>query len=293
MIKALVLFFNEALSLRTLFLQERPAAILAFGGYVSAPVLLAARLSNIPYFLQEQNTVPGLVNRLFNRKAQCTFLGFPVAGRFRLRGKTVLTGVPVRTVSGTYADFAYPAGFDVSQPSILICGGSQGAASMNRLLIPMVKNLCADGIQVIWQTGSASFSEINTAFSGTTGLYTFDSIADMYPFYRRVKIVVGRAGASTIAELAYFGIPCFLIPLPWAADNHQWLNAGYVESQDWGYRIAQDKNCSSIIEKQVRELLADSKKYERVCRKALDHSPAQAAHEIAEKLTACCGGSTC
>jgi UDP-N-acetylglucosamine--N-acetylmuramyl-(pentapeptide) pyrophosphoryl-undecaprenol N-acetylglucosamine transferase len=277
-------FLRGTMTMRTEFRRERPTAVIAFGGYVCAPVLMAARLSGVPYFLQEQNTVPGLVNRLFASGARCSFLGFELAGRKRLAGATRVTGTPVRQVSGRYDGFAYPTGFNRSKTTVLISGGSQGAASMNTALIEPVKRIIGKGIQVVWQTGAASNAEIIKKIGRRKNAFIFESIDDLYPFYSRARCVVCRAGASTLSEAAYFGLPCVMVPLPWAAENHQWINAGLVESQGWGVRVAQSEQCGEKVLAAVTEIITDDAVIERMSRQALNNSPVNAATDIVKAI---------
>ncbi len=284
-IKALFAFANSVRRMLALFKKQRPDAVIAFGGYVSAPVLAAARMMKIPYFLQEQNTIPGMVIRRFSRKARMTFLGFPIVEDWTLKGNTIITRTPVRSIAGTYAEFDYPEGFDRDKRCILICGGSQGAASMNTCLVEAVKNLNEKGNQIVWQTGSYSCETICAQVGHREGVYVFDTLDDLYPYYACAKVVIGRSGASTLNEIAYFGLPCVLIPLPWSAENHQWMNAGYVESQGWGFRIPQDDNCGKLVEETVMRILTDNELHETMCRKALNFTPANAASEIVDTIT--------
>jgi UDP-N-acetylglucosamine--N-acetylmuramyl-(pentapeptide) pyrophosphoryl-undecaprenol N-acetylglucosamine transferase len=279
-VTALFSLARELGAMSAFFKRERYDALIAFGGYVSAPALAAARMRSMPYFLHEQNTVPGLVNKLFARSAACCFLGFPLVEKRTLKGETRITGTPVRKTKGTYDDFDYPQGFDRTKKCMLISGGSQGAASMNKLLIEPVATMCARGMQVVWQTGPVSRDEVAKALEGYPNAFVFDSIDDLYPYYARSRLVLCRAGAGTLSEVAYFGLPAIMIPLPWASENHQWSNAGLVEHQGWGIRIAQNNGCAQEVVKAMETMLDNKRHYERMCQKALDNSPHSAAADI-------------
>ena len=281
---ALVNFMMELFRMRSLFIRNRPGAIIAFGGYVCAPVLGAARLASVPYFIHEQNTVPGLVNRIFSSAARQVFLGFPIMGKKRLRGRTMVSGTPVRESEKGYEKYSYPYGFNRKKKIILICGGSQGAQSMNSCLTGPVQRWVAQGFQVVWQTGNAGYAEVVRSVGSRGELFVFPSIDDLYPYYAVAKAVIGRAGASTLAEIAYFGLPCVLIPLPWAAENHQWMNAGVAEAQGWGIRVKQDEQCCAQVEQAIKRIMADTGVFETMSRNALDHSPANAAKTIVETI---------
>ncbi len=283
-IRAALSFARAVKQTRERFRSMNPDAVIAFGGYVCGPALAAARLTGTPYYLQEQNTVPGVVTRWFSARARATFLGFPLAARYQLRGRTTVTGTPVRPIQGAYEDFAYPDGFDVQAQTVLICGGSQGAASMNTALLESIAAVAQRGVQIVWQTGKATCEQVRNRMKSHANVFVFESIPDLYPFYARAKLVVCRAGASTLSEVAYFGLPCVLIPLPWSAEDHQWMNAGFVENQGWGVRIAQDHDCGTQVKNAIDAMLGDMTQYEGMCRKALDSSPTNAAADIVETI---------
>jgi len=280
---AVLRFFTGTFRMRSLFKNDGPNAVIAFGGYVCAPALAAAWLASIPFFIHEQNTVLGLVNRLFFKSARKVFLGFPLSKERNKGGPAVVTGTPVRSPEGI-GHFSYPETFDKKKKTILICGGSQGAQSMNICLVKTVKALLSSGVQIVWQTGAAGHHEVINALTAMHGAFVFPLIDDLYPYYAVAKAVVCRSGASTLAEIAYFGLPCVMVPLPWAAENHQWTNAGVVQSQGWGIRVKQDEQCGGRVELEVRRILDDEKVFETMSKKALDNSPVNAARVITETI---------
>ena len=272
-------FAGALIYMNAYFKENRPDAVIAFGGYVCAPVLAAARMKKIPYFLQEQNSVPGFVNRVFSSRAKSSFLGYPL--NMKRKGKCEITGTPIRTVINTFDNFRYPEHFNKTDKAVLICGGSQGAASMNDCLIEPIEKILKKGLQVLWQTGSFSYEKIVNRFGGFENAFIFDTVDDLYPYYAVSNVVICRSGASTLNEIAYFGLPCITIPLPWAAENHQWMNAAHVENAGWAIRVAQDKNCSMNVERSLNNLLSNRELYENMSQKALDDSPAGSAAVIA------------
>jgi UDP-N-acetylglucosamine--N-acetylmuramyl-(pentapeptide) pyrophosphoryl-undecaprenol N-acetylglucosamine transferase len=209
-------------------------------------------------------------------------LGYPITGPWKLNGKTVVTGTPVRTMTLSVTQFTYPEGYDPNATTIVICGGSQGAASMNESLIGPVKKMADNGLQIVWQTGTPSFDKITCQMSGYQRLFIFAVIHDLYPYYEHAKVLICRAGASTLSEAAYFGLPCIMIPLPWAADNHQWKNAGIVEQQGWGIRVDQNEQCGTKVEQAVFQIVTNTLQYTKMRQKALLNSPAHSAAKIVE-----------
>jgi UDP-N-acetylglucosamine--N-acetylmuramyl-(pentapeptide) pyrophosphoryl-undecaprenol N-acetylglucosamine transferase len=266
-----------------LFIKSKPAAIVAFGGYVCAPVLAAARILSIPYFIHEQNTVPGLVNRIFASHARKVFAGLPLTTGDRFAIPVEMTGTPVRRREESYEGFSYPPGFKKAEKTILVCGGSQGAQSMNDYLKEPVRQWAAQGYQIVWQTGDAGYPSIRASVQTIKNVFVFATLDDLYPYYAVSLMAIGRAGASTIAELAYFGLPCVLLPLPWAADNHQWTNAGVVEEQGWGIRVKQDASCPAEVDTAVTKIVKDKRTYETMRTMALKHARSDAAGAIVRK----------
>jgi UDP-N-acetylglucosamine--N-acetylmuramyl-(pentapeptide) pyrophosphoryl-undecaprenol N-acetylglucosamine transferase len=281
--KALLQCFAGFLQSSILFIKNRPAAVIAFGGYVCAPVLAAARLLSIPYFIHEQNTAVGLVNRVFATRCRKFFAGLPMVAGKKIRDYE-MTGTPVRERERNYEQFAYPSGFDGAKMTILICGGSQGAQSMNECLREPVVRWAAKGYQIVWQTGTAGYRDIAAYTQSAANIFVFSTLDDLYPFYSVASLVIGRAGASTLAEVAYFGLPCVLIPLPWAADNHQWTNAGVVEEQGWGIRVKQDDQCHARVDASVMAIVTDKQRCETMKAQSLLHAPLNAAQTIVRKV---------
>lgn len=264
------------------FLKREPDTVIAFGGYVCMPVLLAAKLRKIPVFIQEQNSVPGLVNRLMSGYAKKSFLGLPLDEDRSLKGETLLTGNPVRDKDRSYDSLADTVGLKNNKKSILICGGSQGAASMNRKLVNSVKLLSEEGYQIIWQSGDVSYIEIKREFENNENVKIFETFEDLYPIYYNVDIIIGRSGASTLAEAALFNLPIVMIPLPWSAEDHQKKNASLIEKQGWGVVVVQDENCSQKVYEEVKNILNNG--YEKMVTAARRNSPATAADEIVKEI---------
>lgn len=265
--------------------SENIDAVIAYGGYVCGPVLFAARLLKIPFFLHEQNSVPGVVNRYFAKRAEKIFLGLPLAPGSSLKGLCKVVGNPVRDRLDDYSDFDFPEAVDRTKKTILICGGSQGAMSMNKVLVEAVKALSSQAYQVIWQTGKPGLAEIQDAFKGDENVIALASMNDLYPYYSIATLLIGRSGASTISEAALFGLPSIFIPLPWSAENHQWHNAGFVEEAGWGYRIEQGDSSSEEIMKIVNTILVKNQDtYKKLKEHALDSGRVNASVIVSKEV---------
>lgn len=207
-----------------------PHLVFGVGGYVTGPVLLAARIRSIPVCIHEQNSVPGLANRMLAKIADGIFLSMPCRYRFPQR-KTFLVGNPVRREIIAAAAAGNRQRED--EKKILILGGSQGAHRVNMLMIDAAEKLVRkyDGpISFIHQTGKADADEVRARYRAIgVRAEVNDFFHDMAALYGRADLVVSRAGATTLAELAVMGLPALLIPYPYAADDHQRTNARYYE----------------------------------------------------------------
>jgi len=209
------------------FAQWKPAAVFSMGGYVAGPPVLAAIMKGVPVVVMEPNAVPGATNRWIARWVRRALIAFDETGRFFPKGRTELTGLPVR--EEFFAIPPKPAGPEFT---VLITGGSQGSQRLNnaaRASWPLFQKAELP-IRFIHQTGIAMHQELRKEFaqSGLTGEVSA-FIADMPAVFGRADLIVCRAGAGAVSELAAAGKPSLLIPFPFAADDHQLKNAQAFE----------------------------------------------------------------
>ena len=201
--------------------------LLGTGGYSSGPAAVAARTLGVPVVIQEQNAVPGLTNRLLGRIARRIFIAFEPARRHFPAGRTVLAGNPMR-------DEALGAGGEVGRSPglrLLVLGGSQGAQGVNRLVTGALPSLAASGVDVsfVHQSGEPEREAVAAAYRGAGVIAEVASFFDaMGERYGAADLVIARAGAGTIAEIAANGRPAILIPFPHAAGDHQRINARWL-----------------------------------------------------------------
>lgn len=225
--------------------REKPSAVIGFGGFTSAPVVLAGRLLGVPVALHESNRVPGLAIRTLGRFAQRVYLppGIKIpAIRSRV---TRHVGLPVRSEIVRHSQAAARAalGLDAERRVLAILGGSQGASPLNDWVAANVERLAADDIQLYVVTGMGKSREGVFTHPGKHGA----SVKSIFvPFSDRMSqvmcaadLVVSRAGAGTLAELIRCETPAILVPYPQAADDHQRANAAYFEQQGGGLVVAQ------------------------------------------------------
>lgn len=265
----------------------RPRVVLGTGGYVSAPVMAAARMLGIPCALQEQNAIPGSTNRLVGRWARRIYLGFPGAARYFRSGVCRTTGNPVRAEFLEHDAGAETAGARDARPQVLIFGGSGGAATLNRAVIEAAGVMGArTDVAFLIQTGKRGLAEVAAAFAGvpTDRVEVAPYIDDMAGALRAADLVVCRAGAMTLAELQATGRPAVLVPFPHATDDHQLRNAEDC-AQAGAARLLPDDRCDgATLVAVVDELLNDPSGLAKMAAAARALARPQAAVNIATDL---------
>jgi len=224
---AMVLFKLPYSFFQSLLIIKRfsPDLVLGVGGYSAGPICLAAKIMSIPAAIHEQNSFPGLTNRLLCRIVDRVFISFEESRKHFPGGSLHLTGNPIR--EGLLAEKTSGKGLK-DRFTILVIGGSQGARSINRAFVEALEILKAKGIDplIIHQTGETDHAPVVEEYRhrGLKG-NIMPFIKDMAGAYDRADMVVSRAGATTISELASLGKPSILIPYPFASNNHQEINA--------------------------------------------------------------------
>jgi len=239
-----------------------PDAVIGVGGYASGPVVLMARLRGVPTAICEQNSIPGFTNKLLGKVVRAVFLSFDESRRFFTAKKTRLSGNPVRR--DLLQKLAAVAATATAGPvTVLVSGGSQGAVAVNELasqaLIALVKSGLA--IAIIHQTGVKDLDATARRYA-EAGVAAECSafIKDMAATYARTDLVIGRAGATTVAELAIAGKPAVFIPYPHAADDHQTLNAREMADQGAALSFAQAALTVEKLVEALRPLVEDGAK---------------------------------
>jgi UDP-N-acetylglucosamine--N-acetylmuramyl-(pentapeptide) pyrophosphoryl-undecaprenol N-acetylglucosamine transferase len=284
-LKALKGFFQALRLIR----RFRPHLFYGVGGYVSGPVGLAAWLTGRPVVIHEQNSRPGLSNRLLAKVAREVFLGFPEAEAYFPAKKTVATGNPLRP------EFTELLGHKIDYRSgqklvLLIMGGSQGASRINLAAMELAAKLAGDGrdFEIIHQTG-ANDGDVIGAFYDRLGVKheTAPFFHDPAGLYRKAHLGLMRAGALTVTELAAAGLPAILVPFPAAADNHQLVNARTL-AEAGGAKILMEDELEGLSA-MVSDLMDHAQKLNRMSGAARDLVNPLAAQQMAERLLAWIG----
>jgi len=234
----------------------KPSVVIGTGGFASGPTLHMAAKKGIPTLVQEQNSYPGITNKLLGKKAGKICVAYDGLERFFPIDKIVKTGNPVRqdlleiTHKRIEAQQIYK--LSSTQKTLLVLGGSLGARAINQLVEREINWLVEQNVQVIWQTGKFYFDEYKQ-FEKLKGVQTFEFISTMDLAYAAADIIISRAGASSISELCIVGKPVIFIPSPNVAEDHQTKNAMAVKTKNAAILIKENE--LSNFKKQFESLL--------------------------------------
>lgn len=229
--------------------KEKPAVVIGFGGYISFAPLMAAKLLGIAYCIQEQNSLPGKVNKLLASGAQRIFAGLTGCEKYwkeNIRYKIRVTGIPIRKKAMIATDDR-KANPDIL--TVLIMGGSQGAAVFARWLPAMLISLknFSKSVRFIHLTGSQPADSVAVLYDNAGFDHrTMQFCNDMNKVYRAADLAICRAGAGTLTELAVAGIPAVVVPYPYAAENHQYYNAR-LYADAGAVELIEEKDCTPEI----------------------------------------------
>jgi UDP-N-acetylglucosamine--N-acetylmuramyl-(pentapeptide) pyrophosphoryl-undecaprenol N-acetylglucosamine transferase len=214
---------------KAIFKKFKPNAVFGVGGYSSFPVLKFAQAKNIPTFIHEANAFAGKSNQWLGSNATRVFTGTKGMETFFPAEKTQVTGNPVRKniieSNDTKEAALLKFGLLPGRKTILIIGGSLGAASINKAIQDHLVQLAGDQMQLIWQTGKPNADQYAQAAHGYSNVYVNSFIDDMSAAYTAADIVVSRSGAMAVAEICITGKACVFVPYPFAAEDHQTFNA--------------------------------------------------------------------
>lgn len=234
--------------MRSLFQKEHPRALVSFGGYVTFPANLAACLGKVPLMLHEQNVYMGLVNRLFSVLAARVFLSMPLDNVpfFAKKSRFLRTGMLVRRSLQVAREASYQAPTAQTRVELLVLGGSQGTTLFSDV-VPQALRRLPEALQkkmkVSLQIREKSLDSQGSSEDPSETLYQMEKapfFSDVGERLKRAHLVIARAGASTLAELAVAGRPALLIPYPHAAGNHQWGNARHFVAAGAGWLCSQE-----------------------------------------------------
>ncbi len=261
--------------------KHRVSAVLGVGGYASGPTMLAARLKGIPTMLLEPNAAPGLANRQAARWVKAAAINFPEAAKYFKNA--VVTGIPVRP---EFFHLAAPQG----APSLLIFGGSQGARVLNHRMPEIARQLLdkIPGLTIVHQTGQIHERSTQLLYSQrglpSEKVKVRAFLDDMPQRFADATLVLSRAGASTVAELAAAGKPSVLVPFPAATDDHQLKNAQSFSRAGAAVLVEERYVSAELLLKTLTELLQNPALMAKMGQAARSQAHPEAAGKIADMV---------
>tara|TARA_Y100000739_G_scaffold223426_1_gene226267 strand:+ start:68 stop:1126 length:1059 start_codon:yes stop_codon:yes gene_type:complete len=279
--KIISLIYLEINFLKSIFIIKkiRPDIVFSTGGYVTLAPALAAFLLSIPLFIHEQNSVPGLVNRILNRLSKLTFEAFPFS--FKKSPKVHTVGNPVRSeiIKGPELVMNMKENFN-----ILILGGSQGSKQLNEIVLKAFQDkIIPSHWRIVHQIGDLDKSLIDDVYSKHSFSYEIVSyIEDIGRAYHESDLVIGRSGAMTVSEICCSSRPSILFPLPWAADNHQYFNAKFLEDEKASILLESSLDSADRLFMLLNDLEKDHNARYSMSLNAFDAFPVSSGSRIVE-----------
>lgn len=257
---------------RKIIKKFKPDVVIGTGGFASGPLLQMANSLNIPTVIQEQNSYPGITNKLLSKKANAICVAYENLERFFPSDKIVLTGNPVRQDLLESTDKKEEAinyfNLDLNKTTLLVLGGSLGAKRINQLIVKELEFLVSNNIQIFWQCGKL-YRDQYKHFNEKSGVQVVAFIDRMDLIYAAADIVISRAGASSVSELCLVGKPTIYIPSPNVAEDHQTKNAQAIVNKKGAILIKEndlDTTFQSVFSEVIsnkelqKELSENSKK---------------------------------
>lgn len=265
----------------------QPDLVIGFGGYVSAPVILAGHALGICTMIHEQNSIVGKANQLVMNKVDRIITCYEKCSEIFPKEKTVLLGNPRATIAKEAKldmDYYDSLGLDPAKKTILIMMGSLGSSSVNQLMKDALKGVTED-LQFLYVCGKDNLEDI-ALFEGMDHVHVVGYV-DTLKIYEKVDGMICRAGATTLAEVTALGLPSILIPSPYVANNHQFYNASVLVDQGAALMIEEKDLNADSLHRAIVELFLDEKKMQLVCKNALELGKPNAAYDIIEECRQC------
>ena len=263
-IKLLLSLFKS----RKIIKNFNPNVVIGTGGFASGPLLQMANMMNIPTVIQEQNSYPGITNKLLSKKANKICVAYENLERFFPKDKMILTGNPVRqdliNIDGKRQEAIEYFNLDENKKTLLILGGSLGSRRINQLIEKELSFLESKNVQIIWQCGKLYFEDYkkfnskSPSFGGVGEVQVLAFIDRMDLVYAAADVVISRAGASSVSELCIVGKPVIFIPSPNVAEDHQTKNAKSIVDKN-GALMLKESELDEKFESVFSNLLYDEK----------------------------------
>jgi UDP-N-acetylglucosamine--N-acetylmuramyl-(pentapeptide) pyrophosphoryl-undecaprenol N-acetylglucosamine transferase len=264
----------------------KPDVVIGTGGFASGAVLKVASIFGIPTVIQEQNSYPGITNKLLSKKANKICVAYENLERFFPKENMILTGNPVRQdllyVNDKRDEALAFFKLDTSKKTLLILGGSLGARRINQLIAKEIDWLLSQGVQIIWQCGKLYFEEYKQ-FNEKDGVQVLSFIDRMDLVYAAADVVISRSGASSVSELCLVGKPVVFIPSPNVAEDHQTKNAQAIVDKH-GAILLKENELNEQFEVVFEALLNDKGKQQSLSENIKNLALPNATKQIVDEI---------
>ena len=269
--------------------EFKPDVVIGTGGFASGPLLKMASMMEIPTVIQEQNSFPGITNKLLSKKADAICVAYENLERFFPKDKMVLTGNPVREdlidiESKRVAAIEY-FNLDATKKTLLVLGGSLGARRVNQLIEKELENIQNQEVQIIWQCGKLYFEDYKKYNSNTVQVVAFIERMDFV--YAAADVIISRAGASSVSELCIVGKPVLFIPSPNVAEDHQTKNAKAIVDKKGALLLKEselDAEFSLVFEALLKDKGKQNQLSENIKQLAMPKATKQIVDEIVKLI---------
>ena len=274
--------------LRSLFIikYNKPDVVIGTGGFASGPILYIASLFGIPTLIQEQNSYPGITNKILAKRASKICVAYDNLDRFFDKNKLILTGNPVRSDLQNLAidsvGAALKFGLEENKKTLLIIGGSNGSREINKLIFNNLNLFESLNIQLLWQCGKIYYEHYKK-LNNNKNIKVYDFIDKMNLAYEVADIIISRAGASSISELCIVGKPVIFLPSPNVAEDHQSKNALSLVNNNAALMI-EEKNMNKDFKNSFSELINDRELQNELSRNIKKQAKINATRDIVNEI---------
>ena len=263
----------------------KPDAVIGTGGFASGPLLQVANMVGIPTLVQEQNSYPGITNKLLSKKAAVICVAYANLERFFPKEKIVLTGNPVRqdliAISNKREEAITYFNLDPNKKTLLVLGGSLGSRRINQLIEKELDKIQSHNVQIIWQCGKLYFDDYKKYNDTNVQVVAF--IEKMDFVYAAADVIISRAGASSVSELCIVGKPVIFIPSPNVAEDHQTKNANAIVQQQ-GAILIKESNLETEFGSVFESLLQDEKLQQQLSQNIKSLALPEATSRIVDEI---------
>ncbi|MBE7628680.1 undecaprenyldiphospho-muramoylpentapeptide beta-N-acetylglucosaminyltransferase [Tenacibaculum piscium] len=268
----------------------KPDVAIGTGGFASGPTLMIANQKKIPTLIQEQNSYPGITNKLLSKKASKICVAYDNLTRFFPKDKIIKTGNPVRqdllNIQTKISEGKTFFKLDTTKKTILILGGSLGARKINQLIETNLELFEQENVQLIWQCGKLYFEEYQK-YNQKINVQVYPFITKMDLAYASADFIVSRAGASSVSELCIVGKPTIFIPSPNVSEDHQTKNATAIVEKNGAILIKENE--LETFQTVIKKLLKDTEKQKSLSKNikalALPNATKEIVNEIAQLIS--------